>query len=103
MRGKVRPEKKEMEVCEEEREWRTEGGRKEVGLAGAMERVEQRTRSRPSGREEEEQREMQRDGKSGRESQRGERVGWIFSLWLSGAYPPLEKTSSLSLLPSILV
>lgn len=62
-----------MEVCEEEREWRTGGGRKEVGLARAMERVE-RTGSHPSEREREKQREgrrreMQRDGKSGRERQ----------------------------------
>lgn len=44
------PEKKEMEVCEEEQEWRTEGGRKEVGLARAVERVEW-TRSHLSERE----------------------------------------------------
>lgn len=62
-----------MEVFEEERECRTEGGRKEVGLARAVERVErtrnQRQRARETGREteREKQREMQRDGKSGRE------------------------------------
>lgn len=55
-----------MEAYEEEQERRTEGGRKEVGLARAMERVE-RARSHPSERERGEQREMQRDGKSGRE------------------------------------
>lgn len=47
---------------------RTEGGRKEVGLARPMER-EERTRSQ---RERKKQREMQRDGKSGREKQREE-------------------------------
>lgn len=49
-----------MEVCEEEQEWRTEGGRKEVGLARAMERVE-RTRSHPSETERERVREREGD------------------------------------------
>lgn len=57
MRAKEsRPENKEMEVCE----CRTEGGRKEVGLARATERVE-RTRSHPS----EKERETERGGTEG--------------------------------------
>lgn len=66
-------------------DWRTEGGKKEVGLARTTQRVE-RARSHPSGRERNGEREMQRDGKSGREEQtegekqRGEWGGWIFPL-----------------------
>lgn len=100
---KVRPEKREMKVREEERERRTEGGRKEVGLARAMER-EERTRSQPSERERETERRKQRDGKVGgrdrlRERNREESEAFgsflsrILSLWLSGAFPPLEKLS----------
>lgn len=80
-------EKKEMEVFEEERECRTEGGRKEVGLARAVERVEQTRNQRESEGNRERNRgrcrEMEKVGGRNRLRERnGEEseAFWIFSL-----------------------
>lgn len=57
---------------------RTEGRRKEVGLAGAAE-WEGRAWSQPSEKKREKQRELQRDGKSRRGKEREERRLDLFS------------------------